>query len=71
MEVIIKNLSPNDAIDIVRDVREQGLVQGKDFDFVFYQTRWDSMVGEIPKYTKFIFHQDKWAVWFSLKYGDT
>jgi hypothetical protein len=60
MDVIINHLSPNDTLDIIRDIREQGLVQGKDFDFAYYQK---------PEHTKFIFHEDKWATWFNLKYG--
>ncbi len=69
MDVIIKNLSPNDTIDIIRDIRSQGLVQGTDFSFSYYQTKWDDVIGEIPEHTKFTFYQDKWATWFSLKYG--
>jgi hypothetical protein len=69
MHVILNNLSSNEVTDIVRELRNQGLVQGQDFDFSFYQTKWDNMVGEIPKHTKFTFYEDKWATFFSLKYG--
>ena len=71
MDVIIKHLSPNATIDIIRDIREQGLVQGKDFDFSYHQSTWDNTTYEAvtPEHTVFKFHNDKWATWFSLKYG--
>ena len=71
MDVIINHLSPNDTIEIVRDIREQGLVQGKDFDFSYHQSTWDSSTYEAvsPAHTKFKFYEEKWATWFSLKYG--
>jgi hypothetical protein len=71
MDVKINNLSPNDSIEIIRDIREQGLVQGKDFDFAYHQTTWDKVNYQMiePEHTVFKFHNDKWATWFSLKYG--
>lgn len=59
-EVIVNNLSPNDTIEIVRSIREQGLVQGKDFDFSYIQN---------PEQAIFKFYEEKWATFFSLKYG--
>lgn len=71
MDVRINHLSPNDTIEIVRDIREQGLVQGKDFDFSYHQSTWDEKSFEAvdAEHTMFKFYEEKWATWFSLKYG--
>ena len=61
--------TPNEIMDIVREIREYGLVQGKDFDFAYNQSRWDAMIGEIPTYTIFTFYTEKYASFVALKYG--
>lgn len=55
-------------MEIVKELRSQGLVQGKDFDFAYHQAKWDDMIGEIPKKVIFSFYENKWATWFILKY---
>lgn len=55
-------------MEIVKELRSQGLVQGKDFDFAYHQAKWDHMIGEIPKKVIFSFYENKWATWFILKY---
>jgi predicted NodU family carbamoyl transferase len=47
-------------------LKEKGYVQGIDFDFSFHQSKWDEMIGEIPKHTEFIFYKEELATWFSL-----
>jgi hypothetical protein len=56
-------------MDIVKELRSMGWVQSVDFDFAFNQSKWDDMVGEIPKYTVFTFYTEKYATLFSLKYA--
>ena len=68
MVVTIAFTDAGKTMDIVRDLRAQGLVQGTDFDFAFHQSKWDEMIGEIPKHTIFTFYKDKNATWFILKY---
>lgn len=70
IEVSIYDKSANDVMDIVRELRKQGLVQGTDFDFAYNQGRWDEMTGEVPKQTIFKFHTEKYATLFVLKYGN-
>ena len=60
---------PPRILEIVRELREFGLVQGTDFDFALHQSKWDNMIGEIPKNTIFTFYTEKWATWFALKYA--
>jgi hypothetical protein len=55
-------------MEIVRELRLQGLLQGRDFDFAFNQSKWDDMIGEIPRTTVFTFYTEKWSSWFILKY---
>lgn len=59
----------DNVIDIVYNLRKQGLVQGVDFDFAYYQSKWDDMIGEIPTRTVFTFYDDEQAMLFALKYG--
>ncbi len=64
--VSIQNKNAIDALDLVHKLKEKGYVQGIDFDFSFYQSAWDDMIGEIPKHTKFTFYKEELATWFSL-----
>jgi hypothetical protein len=59
---------PNEILDIVKQLRSSGLVQGVHFDFSYNQSRWDEMIGEIPKTTVFIFYEEKYSTLFALKY---
>jgi hypothetical protein len=69
VNIRISNKTPNEIMDIVREIREYGLVQGKDFDFAYNQTKWDDMIGEIPTHTVFTFYTEKYASFVALKYG--
>ena len=69
LEVAVFHKDADDTMRIVRELRQQGLVQGKDFDFAFNQSRWDDMIGEIPKQTIFTFYTERYATLFALKYS--
>jgi hypothetical protein len=56
-------------IEIVYNLRKDGLEQGVDFDFAYHQSKWDEMIGEIPTQTIFTFYNDEQAMMFALKYG--
>jgi hypothetical protein len=60
---------PGAVIDIVKELRASGLVQGVHFDFAFYRTRWDPMIGDVKGFTNFTFYEEKLATLFALKYG--
>jgi len=66
--VVQVQASASVATDIVHELRSQGYQQGVDFDFAYYQSQWDDMIGEIPKHTKFIFYNSALSSWFALKY---
>ena len=60
---------PGAVIDLVKELSASGLVQGKDFDFACYRTRWDPMIGDVRGFTNFTFYEEKLATWFALKYA--
>jgi hypothetical protein len=68
-QIKIKDKDPNEIMEIVRSLRKQGMVQGKDFDFAYNKSCWDEMVGEIPRYTLFTFYVDKYATMFVLRWS--
>jgi hypothetical protein len=72
--VLIEHLKPSDTMDLVRALREQGLVQGVDFEFKYNPERYIDGLwtnGVTPRGAEFYFRQGKWATWFTLKYGAT
>lgn len=69
IEVAIFHKKPDEVLSIVKELKAQRLVQGVDFDFAFNQSRWDDMIGEIPKQTIFTFYTEKHATLFALKYS--
>lgn len=61
-----------EALDIVYDLRAQGLEQGRDFDFAFHpRVEWDPLRETDSDYphVSFMFYHRKWATWFSLKWA--
>ena len=66
--ITLHDRSPNEVLEMVKELRQQGLVQGTDFDFAYNQSRWDEMIGEIPKSAIFSFYTEKYATMFALKY---
>jgi hypothetical protein len=68
IQVKLYNGDATRIIEIVRELRLQGLVQGQDFDFSFNQLKWGNVIGERQKATVFTFYTENWASWFILKY---
>jgi hypothetical protein len=66
--ITLHDRSPNEVLEMVKELRQQGLVQGEDFDFAYNQGRWDEMIGEVPKSAIFSFYTEKYATMFALKY---
>lgn len=68
--VVLEHRSPNDVMDIVKELRAKGLVQGVDFDFAYVPPTEDWIRGvSTPKCTKFFFYNEKQATLFSLRYS--
>ena len=68
--VSIENINANDTMNIVKDLREQGYIQGVDFDFAYRPEFYDNFSGEPlqKKHAEFIFYVEKYATLFLLKY---
>jgi len=68
LSVRIERESPNEIIDIVKELRNRGYTQGTDFDFKFVPIEIDpkSYVIINNKHTMFIFYREEIATWFSL-----
>ena len=57
-------------MEIVRELRQQGMVQGKDFDFSYNKSKEYIMAkAPMPKHATFAFYTDKYATFFALKYA--
>lgn len=69
--VKIKNVDPNQTMEIVRELRAQGLMQGRDFDFSYHQAQYNNDGWEQiePKHAVFSFHTEKYATLFAIKYS--
>lgn len=70
IEVIIAKQTANDIITIVHELRDQGLVQGVDFEFAYHSADYDNWSGDViyNKHTVFRFADPTVASWFTLKY---
>ena len=71
LTVTVIDKDPTEIMEIVRELRGQGMVQGRDFDFAYHQARYDvgSYDGVENRKTIFTFHTEKYATLFTLKYG--
>lgn len=67
---MVKDKDPSDILDIVKELRSQGLVQGQDFDFAYTPPRWNNFSGDAVsnRSTVFSFYTEELASWFALKY---
>lgn len=70
IEVKIIDIMPNHAMDIVKELRQKGYIQGVDFDFEYNKPKYNDWSGDpvYNRYTIFRFYKDDLATWFSLTY---
>ena len=71
IEIVIYEKDPTEVMEIVRQLRERGLTQGKDFDFAYHKPTFDNFSYEAVhrRHTVFTFYDDKQATLFSLRYS--
>ena len=67
-QVQLRDRDANEVLAIVQELRAQGLRQGQDFDFAFHQSRWDPIIGDVPRLAVFEFYTEKYATLFAIKY---
>ena len=65
------NKDVNEVMEIVRNLRAQGIAQGTDFDFAYFQTKYDPISGHLVegRHAVFMFRTEKYATLFTLKYS--
>ncbi len=72
IKVVVHHLKPPEVMEIVKELRQQGYVQGTDFDFAFSPAKYnnDGWEAVSPRQTVFTFYKEKYATLFALKYGN-
>lgn len=69
-KVKIDDVNAAETMDIVRELRSAGLVQGRDFDFKFTPRRGDGWTYHVESsFTEFYFREGKWTTFLALKYA--
>jgi hypothetical protein len=69
MKQVTLYIDVNKTLEIVGKLKKQGWALHKDFDFAYHQSKWDEMIGEIPKQCTFTFYNDSNASYFMLRWG--
>jgi hypothetical protein len=71
IEIMLEDKSANDCMDMVRALRKQGLIQGRDFDFSYHHAGYnvDGYEAVRPKHVKFKFYTDRDATMFALRWS--
>ena len=71
VEVIVKQRHVVEIMEMVYQLRSQGLWQGKDFDFAHYPELYDTFAGTTrERHTIFTFDAEKYATLFAIKYAE-
>ena len=70
IEIKILDKLPNEFLEIVRELKQKGYVQGVDFDFAYHPPKFDDFSGDAVynRYVLFTFYKEELATWFSLIY---
>lgn len=71
IEVKLLNKSAAEILLIIKEMANDGIVQGRDFDFAYHQAKYESDGWEniSPKHTVFAFYTEQMATFFMLKYA--
>lgn len=58
------------SIAIVEELKQNGYVLGKDFDWEYHKPKHDDITYQLlyNRHTVFRFYKDELATWFSLRY---
>ena len=68
--VTLMDKQPNEIMEIVRELRSKGYIQGVDFDFEYHKPVFNDWSGDAVynRHTIFTFYKESLATWFTLKY---
>jgi hypothetical protein len=69
--IFIEGLTAGQSMDIVKELREMGLVQGKDFEFRYQPREEDGFTYNetAQRGCEFYFKNGKWRSYMALKYA--
>jgi len=71
VELKLEQIDVNRVMEIVRELRAEGYIQGMDFDFAYRPSDWGNGFAMTPireRHTLFTFYNERLATWFALKY---
>lgn len=70
-EVVLLDRTAGEVLELVKELRSSGLVQGQDFDFKYQPPVWDNFSGDAVhnKHTVFYFYTEKYATFYQLKWS--
>jgi len=70
VEITVYDTNIDSIMKMVRELRQQGLIQHVDFDFSYFPPKWDTFGHEPPtrRHTQFTFYEEKYATLFAIKY---
>ena len=70
-EVRVVGADANQTMELVRELRSAGLVQGRDFDFSYHQAQYSNFAydDDTPRMAVFKFYVDKYATFYQLKWS--
>lgn len=64
--VRLSELNSNRILEIVYELREQGLVQGVDFNFKYIPGGYVDGMGWVPRSVIFEFADESYSTWFTI-----
>jgi hypothetical protein len=68
--VIIRHVTPLDAVDMKLQLLQAGLVLDRDFSWKFFPNQWDSFSGVVgTRYAEFQFQDPALATFYQLKWS--
>jgi len=74
IDVRLTGIKVDTILDIVRELRQVGLVQGQDFDFAYTPEKYKYDLSDsatlVKRHTVFSFYNDGLASWFGIKYAE-
>ena len=67
-DVVVTHTPAQRAIDLKNEIVSNGLEHGKDFEWRWTGSTWDSMTGQHPSETRFSFREESMATFYRLKW---
>jgi hypothetical protein len=69
-KVTVPDWRSGEVLDVVKELRNRGYVQGTDFDFEYFTPKHDDTTYQLVynRHTVFTFYKESLATWFSLTY---